>query len=288
MISLIIIKLTGGLGNQMFQYATGRSLAEIKNTELKIDKTSYEINDPNTTPRKYELNNFNIIENFIEKKEVNNFKKKSRLSKILPGSYYYIREKKYCFNKNIFNIKGNIYLDGYWQSEKYFMNIKNLIKEEFKLRVAPNKKNNDLIDKIQSTNAVAIHIRRGDYVTDLEINKFHGICSINYYKKGIDIINNIIPNVHYYIFSDDPEWSKKNLVIDTAVDYINHNSPDEGYLDLRLMRYCKHFIIANSSFSWWGAWLSDYKNKIVIAPKKWFNDPSIINKDLRPRKWIKI
>ena len=141
---------------------------------------------------------------------------------------------------------------------------------------------------IQSSDAVAIHVRRGDYISNQNTTEFHGICSLDYYHKAIDEIISKVNDPHFFVFSDDPEWTQENLKIDAPTTYVAHNSSDKNYEDLRLMSLCNHFIIANSSFSWWGAWLSRNESKIVIAPSRWFQDIKYNDSDRLPEEWKRI
>lgn len=291
---LIITKLIGGIGNQMFQYAIARSIAHTKQTDFKMDISGFE----SYALRKYELGNFNIVEHFANSKEIQKFKeKKSCFSaffrKIFPHSpnsedHYYKEKESFDYDPMVCELKGNLYLEGYWQTEKYFKNIESVIRNEFTVRTESERKNKDLLCKIKNCNAVAIHVRRGDFVTDPQTESFHGTCSLDYYNKCVDIIAKRINKPYFFIFSDDPKWTKENLQIDFPTTYISHNAPNKEYEDLRLMHHCKHFIIANSSFSWWGAWLSRNPNKIVLAPKRWLRKEGINAKDLIPEGWIRI
>lgn len=290
---MIITKLNGGFGNQMFQYAIARNLAEINRTEIKLDITAFKTYNC----RIYELSNYNIIENFANYNEINQIKKnKVRLDfyikKLLHRSlnqvnHYYIEKKEFSCDHEIFSLRGNIYLEGYWQTEKYFKNIENIIRDEFTIKTAPDEENNAILDKIKNSNAVALHVRRGDYITDPLTNRYHGVCDLDYYNKCIKILSKRIDNPHFFVFSDNSEWTKKNLRIKFPHDNVLHNGPEKGYEDIRLMSKCQHFIIANSSFSWWGAWLSHNLNKIVLAPKRWLRT-DIETKDLIPNKWMRI
>ncbi len=151
-----------------------------------------------------------------------------------------------------------------------------------------NGRNKDIGEMIQSFKSVSLHIRRGDYVSNKVTNQVHGVCDLNYYSHAISYIAERISNTHLFVFSDDPEWAKGNLKTEIPTFFVDNNRADKDYEDLKLMRQCKHNIIANSSFSWWGAWLNQNAGKIVIAPKKWFNDKSINTKDLIPEKWIRL
>lgn len=294
---MIITRLIGGLGNQMFQYAIARSIAHVNKTDIKLDVSVYESHEGwIALPRHYELKNLNIIENVANMREIEEIKGKNRrfqsiLEKIPFRSsnrlncYYKEKEEFYCDSK-VFGLKGSIYLEGYFQTEKYFKNIEELIKNDFMVRTEADETNQSLLDKIRSSNAVAVHVRRGD---NTPTDSIHGVCSSNYYRKGIEIIAEEIADPHFFIFSNDAKWAKRNLQTHFPSTYVSHNGIDKGYEDMRLMRNCKHFLIANSTFSWWGAWLSRNPDKIVLAPKRWFKKPGYRNtRDLIPESWRQI
>lgn len=290
---MIITKLSGGLGNQMFQYAVGQAIAKKNKAILKMDLSGYD-NQTGVTQRKYELYLFNIPENFttaddnkkIKGREPNNlFKKILNKLHVKYNSPNYIKEKHFNFDPKILKLKDNIYLDGYWQTEKYFKDIEDIIRSEFTLKTEYSGLNPELIAKINNYNSVSMHIRRGDYVSSQSTNKFHGICSLDYYKKAIDLIAKKFPNPTIFIFSDDLKWCEENIKIKFPIIFVQGN---KNYEDLIMMSKCNHNIIANSSFSWWGAWLNNNPNKMVIAPQKWFNNPNINYSDIIPSTWIKI
>lgn len=285
----------GGLGNQLFQYATGRRVALKNGLPLKLDLSWFK----DQPERPYSLNHFTINETIATSDEIAQLKKNEMnpLKLIVVkfnefGKPYYhrkhIQEKSLDFDRNILQISGSAYLDGYWQSEKYFKDIENIIRKEFTVISPPDSVNTNYAQMIQSSNAVAIHVRRGDYISNPSANQFHGTCSLEYYSRSIDQIMSNIKNPHFFVFSDEPKWTQDNLKIDAPTTYVVHNPPDKNYEDLRLMSLCSHFIIANSSFSWWGAWLSKNKSKIVIAPSKWFQGTKYNDADLLPENWIRL
>lgn len=286
---MIIVKLIGGLGNQMFQYALGRHLSEKNNVEFKIDISGFE----SYKLHRYSLNTFNTKNNIASKYEIDKFKKyKVRpgkkwflYNKFIADNLKYFQEKEFSFNPKVLDIKDNAYIDGYWQSEKYFKEIESLLKHEFTLKKEFENVDNKILETIVANDSVSLHIRRSDYVTREKTNQIHGICSLKYYNTAILKIKEIIKNPFFFVFSDDMPWVKENLKLDYPVVYVDHGQ-GKNYEDLILMSRCKHNIIANSTFSWWGAWLNENPNKIVIAPKKWFNDESKNTKDLIPDGWI--
>lgn len=298
---MIIVKIIGGLGNQMFQYSLGRSIAVKNNVELKLDISAFD----SYKLHSYQLDKFNIIENIATYKEIkgftrwkievrDNFKRyyeifEDILNPFTP--YYrrkYVKERDYTFDSNILKIRDNVYLDGYWGCEKYFKEIESIIKKEFTIKDELDSENLNMANEILGTESVSLHIRRGDYVSDPQTNKIHGTCSLNYYFQAIDEICKLVSEPHFFIFSDDPDWVKNNFSIPFPVQIISFNGSEKPHLDLHLMSLCKHHIIANSTFSWWGAWLSENPKKMVLAPKTWVNVPSRNISDLIPDDWIKI
>ncbi|MCK4386486.1 MAG: alpha-1,2-fucosyltransferase [Candidatus Pacebacteria bacterium] len=300
---MIIIKLNGGLGNQMFQYALGKNLSYIKNTSFKLDISQYQ---KKIDIRQYGLNNFNISENFATEEEIKKFQKHrphfSKLGKIYDFLFSnpnkYIKEKTRNFDSKILNSNNNVYLDGFWQSEKYFStqsgsalggkNIKQILRKEFTLKNQTSKSFNILNQKISEfeNNSVAIHVRHGDYSRNPKEGERHTALSLEYYKKAIEKIDRKISNSHFFIFSDDIEWCKQHFDELNNIYFVDKNLPD--YETLIAISKCKHQIIANSSFSWWGAWLNSNPNKIVIAPAQWYNNLKINISDRLPKNWIRI
>ena len=268
---MIIARLTEGLGNQLFQYAAARYLSYIQQTDLKIDVLYFE----HYILHKYSLHNFNIKASIASPEEVYT----------IDNEY---KEKAFNFDPDLANSPSDTLLKGYWQSEKYFSKIKDLIREDFQITFPLLGLNKMVADMIRSSNAVCLHIRRGDYVTNATTNKYHGVCDLNYYERCIQIISEKISNPHFFVFSDDPEWSMKNINTRHETTFVTHNNADTNFEDLRLMSLCKHNIIANSTFSWWGAWLNHHKDKIVLAPKNWFNEADSNTVDLIPDNWQRI
>ncbi|KKU80514.1 MAG: Glycosyl transferase, family 11 [Parcubacteria group bacterium GW2011_GWA1_47_8] len=292
---MIIVKLIGGLGNQLFQYALGRHLALRNNTELKLDITGFE----EYKLHRYSLSHFNIVENFATMEEVVKFQKyKRRLgkkwflyNKFIADEHKYAQERQFHFNPRILDTQGDAYLDGFWQTEKYFKDIESIIRKEVAVKTPFAGKDAEVAKEIDATSAVMMHIRRGDYVSNQATNEYHGTCGLDYYRTAATLIAEKVASPHFFIFSDDHIWVKENIILDGPVTYVDHNNADKNYEDLRLMSLCKHAIIANSSFGWWGAWLSQNPGKIVIGPSKWFNNPkkkTTDTSDVLPKEWIKI
>jgi len=289
---LIIVKLYGGLGNQLFQYAFGRNLALKNNCDLKFDTSFY----ANQNLRKIELYPFNFDFSIASSDEIkkirlekNFFTECFRKSKTIVSSYYkrrIIDERSFDFDPNYLKIKDPSYLNGYWQSEKYFKEIRNILIQELIYKPKLSETFNTWIKQIKESNSVSVHIRRGDYVNNNRTNALHGLCPIEYYEESIQIIIQKINHAKLFVFSDDMDWCQKHLAIYTDIHFVNDTQ--NHFEDMYLMSLCKHNIIANSSFSWWGAWLNSNENKIVIAPHKWFDQKKSDTKSLIPESWIQI
>lgn len=289
---MIIVKLSGGLGNQLFQYAAAKRLASIHNTELKLDITEF----GSDKLRSFELDHFNIQQNFADDKDMRMFRERNKFKKIklFISNYFnknkmiFVEERHFYFMDSILNSPDNVYLDGYWQSEKYFADITNIIRSDFTIKKPLEGINLEMAKKIKSvSSAISLHVRRGDYVSNLETNKYHGTCGLDYYHHAVSLLREKYDGAHFFVFSDDSQWVKQNLKLSAPVTFV-HNSAETAYEDMRLMSMCKHNIIANSSFSWWGAWLNDNPDKMVVAPRKWFNKREINTDDLIPDSWVKI
>lgn len=293
----IIVKLNGGLCNQLFQYAFARALSERLKKEFRLDITpfsTYYKADP------YGLSKFNIKENiagdsdmcgFVWLRKHNKFfnfaYNRLRFKKILYPWYYL--EKTFTYDPGVFLSKASYY-EGFWQSEKYFKNIGDELRKEITLKTPLSAHSQNILKKIQETNSVSLHVRR--YASE-HITPWHGLCSIEYYIKAISRIVALSPSPHFFIFSDNYPWVTENfLPVFKSLGYpftLVENDNNKNGEDLMLMSRCKHYIIANSSFSWWGAWLNPKKDKVVIAPQKWFaNAPKNNTKDLLPEEWIKM
>jgi hypothetical protein len=274
---MIISELWGGLGNQMFCYAAGRAVAERLHTNLILNPNNvnlhgwqkYRPKNKNATIRDaYVLSNLNIKADFIKRFDLSQY--------FLP----IYKEKGFEYDQNINQVTDNTRLQGYFQSEKYFKSIKNKLREEF----IPT---DSVFWKYIYKDTVSIHIRRGDYVTNKNAFKVHGVLPLEYYMHAIDLIADVIDKPVFTIFTDDVAWAKEHLKLSYPYVFIY---PYFDYLDLQLMALCNHHIIANSSFSWWGAWLCRADDKIVIASKQWFADKEMNAKtnDLIPEGWLRI
>ncbi|TFH53720.1 MAG: alpha-1,2-fucosyltransferase [Candidatus Zixiibacteriota bacterium] len=297
---MILVRLTGGLGNQMFQYAAARRLAAVHGTVLKVDTSRLQRSNPIDTPRDYALGCFNISAKIASLAESANCEKLQKrdtspilriLQKCYPGGaktgFRYIRQQGSAFDSTIMGLPDNVCLDGFWQSEKYFLDIRALLKEEFTLRAPLEGPNLHLAEKIRACTAVSLHVRRGDYLTNPHAARHHGTCALDYYARAVQFIREKIPAVHLFIFSDDPKWTEANLRYDLPTTFVSKTEAEGDGRDIALMSMCRHHIIANSSFSWWGAWLGEDQGKTVISPVRWYADPARDTADIIPEGWLR-
>ena len=274
---MIILNIKGGLGNQMFQYACGRALSLRNNDKLSLVWSEYQ----GDTARKFSLKNFAIKAEVIEPDVVPKFPKLlARLKQKLTKNFYV------GFDSSILKKHGQtVYLDGYFQSEKYFQDYADEIRQDFSLVAPFEGKTAEIANTIKSElNAVSLHVRRGDYVTHPD---FGGIVTQEYYERAIQHIRESVPSAKFYVFSDDIDWCRSELPLGSDATFVS-NPEFKDYEEMILMSLSHHHIIANSSFSWWGAWLGNNPNKIVIAPSKWSNLHENWYKDIIPSTWTRL
>lgn len=293
---MVVSSINGGLGNQMFQYAFGRALSLSMGTELSVGidrQYKYSLHNG------YELNRiFNMLSGKASELDYRSVlgwrgNKKIRQGLVrrrfawIRGSHIVV-EPHYHYWEGAFDLPKDCYVVGYWQSEKYFHDYQDVIRKDFTFYLPLSAQNREIKEQIDSCDAISLHIRRGDYINNQKTFNTHGVCSIDYYVKAIDFIANQCVNPKLFIFSDDMAWVKDNLKLEIPCQFLEHNSGAESYNDMRLMSVCKHHIIANSSFSWWGAWLNSSEEKLVVAPERWFNVSQFDTRDLIPEDWNKM
>lgn len=291
---MIVVRLTGGLGNQMFQYAFGRATANRLGVEMRLDLSDSTL----SIHQGYELKRVFGIEAKIATESdmanvlgwqrpeaVRKALKKLRLTALFVKGL--VEEPHFHFSAKMLHVPDKTYLNGYWQSEKYFKSVAEYIRNEFKFYKPPSAVNKVLLQEIADANttAISLHVRRGDYVHNQAVSQVHGNCSLAYYHAAIQYVLQRVQSPLFYVFSDDMDWVRNHLEMPFPHKLITHNRGESSYEDMRLMSLCQHHIIANSSFSWWGAWLNANPKKLVIAPKNWFADESRPH-DLFPDGWV--
>lgn len=292
---MVITNLIGGLGNQMFQYATGRALSQKFSTPLQLDISGF-LNYG--LHQGFELHRiFNCEAEIASEAAVRGIlgwqyssctrRLFSQRSIAVFRRKELVVEPHFQYWQGIKNVPCDCYLNGYWQSEKYFLDVSALIREDFSFCLPLENKNAELSKQINQVCAISLHVRRGDYAKNPKTTATHGLCSLDYYQAAIQHIAERVERPHFFVFSDDIAWVESNLKIDFTHQYINHNYGVESYNDMRLMSLCRHHIIANSSFSWWGAWLNPNLDKIVVAPKRWFANETN-TQDLILQSWVRL
>jgi len=292
---MVISQLIGGLGNQMFQFAAARSLALKRGTTLSLDISGFA---GYGLHQGFELKRiFDCAAEIATAKDVRNilgWQYSTFVRRVLSHPRFamfrrngFVVEPHFQYWQELSNVVPECYLVGYWQSEKYFADVAEQIRLDFTFQIPMNVLNATLAQKISSVNAVSLHVRRGDYVNNPKTTATHGLCSLDYYSDAIQHISQHVPQPYFFVFSDDIAWAKDNLPIEFPHQYVEHNHAGESYNDMRLMSLCRHHIIANSSFSWWGAWLNQSTDKIVVAPRRWFASETS-TQDLIPRDWQRI
>lgn len=305
----ITCQLTGGLGNQMFIYAFAKALSLRLNIPLKLDTSWYSVKLETATPRKYTLSIFEQITDEIAPKSfaslylVSNKQTYTFLRSIMAKlpvdpiakSCGFAYEKKYPANENIRNYVKTLKLDGhyflgYWQTESFFADKKTEIKHAFEFPKIFDIKNNEVCNLLAGKfNSVSLHVRRGDYLRPEYAGIYGGICTTEYYKRSIREIITEITDPQFFVFSDDVDYVRQNLQLPENTIYVDWNQGEDSYRDMQLMSLCCHHIIANSSFSWWGAWLGD-KGR-TIAPKNWYADRDYeerYGKFIVPNHWTRV
>lgn len=290
---MIITQIIGGLGNQMFQYAAGRALSLRNDTMLALDISgfdSYELHQGFELQRVFS-HPFEIASK-VDIRRVLGWQSPASIRRIVSRKPFaslfrkrFVVEPHFHYWSEINNLSENCYLSGYWQSEKYFADVASQIRTDFTFQLPLENQNTELAKHVSQVNAVSLHVRRGDYAINPKTTATHGMCTLDYYQESIRYVAERVAQPHFFIFSDDIAWVKSNLKIDFPHVYVQHNRGAESYNDMRLMSLCRHHIIANSSFSWWGAWLNSSTEKIVIAPRKWFANQTDV-KDLFPDGWV--
>ena len=279
----IRVKLTGGLGNQMFQFAAGYSIAKKNNVKLSLDLRRFN--------RRQDHNGFELQKVFDIYSKVNflnnpvnfgflNFKE---ILNNINITFHTFNEPHFHYTNKILNIPKHSVLNGYWQSELYFEDCAQEVRKIFSFSKKLDEKNSLIANEIIQNNSISIHVRRGDYL--LKTNNNHNIDLKRYYLTTIEKTSIFFKDPKYFIFTDDPLWVAENFTLDYSFTVVDINRGTESFYDMHLMSLCKCNIIANSSFSWWGAWLNDKEDKIIYAPKNWFKDKSICTDNLIPNSW---
>ena len=294
---MVIVRLNGGLGNQLFQYAAGFALARKNGSELKIDLTAFDNQRGNRdTIRAPDILQFSLSAPSASHQEVEALK--NPLGVISIGARFLRKRifKQYYsdWHPEILLLKGDVYLDGYFQCEDYFSDCLNPLLCEIRLRSDPAAEVETLGQSIELLrNTVSLHVRRGDYVSDERISALHNICTVDYYQRALAEIKGRVGECNLVVFSDDVDWVRENLALGENVLYVSGAQTSAGKnlsapQELVLMSRCRHHIISNSTFSWWGAYLKRRADKIVVAPGLWNRSKIDSHKNILPQSWVRL
>jgi len=290
---VVIARLFGGIGNQMFQYAAGRALALRTRSPFRVDVADC------TAHRGYELSHAFVVDARVASVEdmeaLLGWRRRRKVRRLLAhmpvtalrGAY--VPEPHFHYWPGYRKLGGRAYLDGYWQSAEYFSDVEADVRAWFRFRRPLRGANAAVAAMIEQAPAsVSVHVRRGDYVADPEVARIHGTNPVDYYERArARLAERLESDPRFFVFSDDMGWARAHLELPSSTVFVDHNQGSDSHFDLQLMARCRHHIIANSSFSWWGAWLDPSNAKIVIAPSSWFrvgHDTST----LLPAGWIRV
>lgn len=292
----VIVRITGGLGNQMFQYATAYAVARRWNASLLLDDSGFD--RIRSASRYYSLDVFKVSGHIVSRNPlarfIRHFGYRGRpvlwpvqlAVNLLFAKHVYKEPQPYQVDCRLWSLNATkrLNLDGYWQSPKYFVECERDLRSEFEFARPAEGENAKMLLRIRGTpNAVSIHLRRGDYLNV----RPQAVLPLSYYRQGAELIaGRLGGEVHGFVFSDDARWARDNLNLPFGATIVDINGELAGHEDMRLMSACHHHIIANSSFSWWGAWLNPSPEKLVIAPRLWMGTPDSYYPDLYPPEWI--
>ncbi|MEI6760577.1 MAG: alpha-1,2-fucosyltransferase [Betaproteobacteria bacterium] len=291
---MICVRLNGGLGNQLFQYAAGRALALRHGCELLLDASRLQAGDRHVTPRTFELDHFRHRERVATAAET---RRLAWLHRVPAVSHWVSPWRTYVerglgYNAGFAELPDQTYLVGYWQSPRYFASVAGQIAAELSAARPLSPASEAVAEAISQGPSVALHVRRGDYVSLVSAASLHGALGLPYYEAALQRVREQVEGARYFVFSDDIAWCREHLPLrDAEAVYVGHNTGTNAWQDIFLMASCRHHIIANSSFSWWGAWLADQRHgasgHAVIAPARWFaGRPIQDTSDRLPAHWM--
>jgi hypothetical protein len=277
---MVIVRLMGGLGNQMFQYAAARANSLRTGAELKVDLTWFQDEGARVTPRReYALEPFGLSPVIASPAEL----RRTLRRRIVRRRPRILVDVELRFDPRVLTAD-DVRLIGYWQSERYFADRAAEIRRDFELPTPAG----DLARAIARGESVSLHVRRGDYATDPKVETELGVLPAEYYEQAVARMSEALAEPEFFVFSNDPDWCAANLRIDAPHTFVRPEQGARAHDDLRLMSLCRHHVVANSSFSWWGAWLGETPSTMVIAPRRWFLTSRFDTADLVPERWLRI
>ncbi len=287
---MIIARLNGGLGNQLFQYAFGRYLAAKHQVPLSLDIRDYR----NLPQHGLQINHFNIQANFISDNQahVPDLSRRTKWQRWLwnmtPGLPHWVREKPFGFHPNFLQTGPSAYIDGYWQSENFFSDIAETLRKELTLKTACSQRTYEVADMMRSHRSVALHIRRGDYVTNPQLSQIYLNLPLQYYQRCVADWAADHNNINVFVFSNDIAWCRKHIRWSYKTHWIDHTTTDTAYEDLYLMQQAECCVTANSTLSWWGGWLGRRTGQVVYTPQKWFQPHTLDDQYIPCDGWVQM
>lgn len=292
---LITVTLRGGLGNQMFQYAIGLALASAGGRRLAIDtsmvdadpKREFALGSCRPQPKQLSLLN-RLSYGTLRRTPLWPLAVRSQWP-LYPGGPRVILERGHFYDPSLLSERGSLILDGYWQTEQYFHSHRQFVEKTFDWsETVTDQSDRELAHKVSAIQSVAVHVRRGDYAHDPHTIAFHGTCEPDYYARAARIILDHTSEAQFFVFSDDPDWAESNLRLPGPMNVVRHSGTVSPHVDMWLMSRCRHAIIANSSYSWWAAWLGERPGKCVVAPRWWYRDHVMRDVSPAPERWHRI
>jgi Glycosyl transferase family 11 len=287
---MIVVKLQGGLGNQMFQYAMGKAMAKLHDSSFELDLDFLLDRTPHASKgfvfRDYDLDVFAITPAIAAAGQERKYSQPTFLEKVISGfqSKTFYKERFFQYDAQALQCPPNIYLDGYWQSAHYFKVVEKELRADFTFVNSIASASKKLHEDILHTDSICVNVRRADFLT----NSYHGVCGMSYFEPAIQHLASSLTNPKVFVFSDDPQWCLTHFKSKFSLEVVDHTHKGFKFSNqLQLMAACKHFIIPNSTFAWWAVWLSNKKESKVIAPTHWFADESIDTTDLIPENWMR-
>jgi hypothetical protein len=293
---MIIARLYGGLGNQMFQYAAARRLQLLRAAELRLDLGWFDTRAAQRPSRPYALGHLTLDATPASTTDIAAVTaapaRWPAVRLLLDSSRPHGRKRLRCertpyrYEPDFTDTPDPVYLDGYWQNESYFIAIADILRNEFRVRSPVSPASMRIADTMSAVTAVSVHVRRGDYARQAHTHQHHGLCPIEYYTAACSRIETVVRDPHYFVFSDESDWARDNLSFIKPVTFVSCNDSDHQYEDLHLMTLCRHHVVANSSFSWWGAWLAERPGQVVIAPRSWVA-ANLPGDQIIPERWMR-
>lgn len=292
---MVIVHMQGGLGNQLFQYAFGRAIAARSGARLLFDMDFFDLAPGDHTARTYGLDAFGLhCERATPEQIAVARQRGSMLRARLHGLHprlapdRSVKERGFTFDPRMLEVRGDAYFSGYWQSPRYFAGIEQALREQVTLRLPLPDRLQGIAARIAVAGGIGVHVRRGDYISNPHASAHFVPCDAAYYAAATRMLRAEAPDTPVFIFSDDMAWAREHVPVPGEVHHVQADPHDHPAMHLHLMAMCQHQVIANSSFSWWAAWLNQHPGRRVIAPKRWFTDPSMDTRDLIPSDWIRL